>query len=366
MNIVVFKEHLKKALSFVNKAVSTKTQLPILSNVLISTEEGRVKIAATNLETSISFWIGATVEEQGSITVPARLFTELISSISSEKVLLKDEKGSLVMEGEGSQVSLGGIDAQEYPPLPTEGGEKFSLKTKGLVDSLPFVLISASSDEGRPVLTGVKLGQWGGKTALVATDGFRLSIKQTEEKELNRGVVIPARFFAEVSRAITEERVDTVDLYLEKEKSQAVFSLPHSLISTRLIEGEFPPFEKIVPTSHVTRLVFSKEEAQRAIKLAAVYAKEASNIIKLTASDTSLVVTSNTPQLGKNSSVIETRKEGEDMEVAFNVKYLIDLLSVLPGEDVVFESAGPLSPGLFKSLVDDSCLHVIMPVRVQG
>lgn len=353
-------------MSFVNKAVSTRTQLPILSNVLLETEEGKLKIAATNLETSITFWIGATVEEKGAFTVPARLLTELISSFSAEKINLTVEKSTLVIETTESRATLSGMDPAEFPPLPMPEGERSQLDRKILEDALPFVLTAVSSDEGRPLLTGVRLSEWNGKTALIATDGYRLSIKQIEGADLNKGVVIPAKAFMEVIRATAEEKTETADIFFSKDKNQVIFSLPHVQIATRLIEGEYPPFGKIIPKEHSTRIILSKEDFLRAIKLAAVYAKEASNIIKLHITQGSLVVSANTPQVGENTTHLEVNTEGDDAEIAFNVRFLIDILNVHPSESIVFEMTGPLSPGVFKPEGDTTYLHVIMPVRVQG
>jgi len=368
MKLVVLQEKLHSILPFVTKGVSTKTQLPILSNVLLATDQGRLRITATNLETSLSVWIGASIEEEGAITVPARFFQELISSFTKEKIELKSDETKLELVCGESSASLSGIPASEYPQPPElKRDEKISLDTGILEKGLTFVSIAASTDESRPLLTGINLLPKKGKLLMVATDGYRLSIKEIpEEPRLTKNVVVSARALGEVFRLATSESAARVEMCFSRSANQIAFLLENAEVTTRLIDGDYPPFERIIPAGFTTQVVFDRTELLRAVKFAAVYAKESANIIKFTVSDGGAVVSANTPQVGENKTSLTVKTEGEGGEIAFNARFLLDLLSVFPEESVVFEMTGPLAPGAFKSLNDPSYLHIIMPVRVQG
>src|SRR3989344_2966997 len=270
MKATILQENFKKALSFVGKIVTTKTQLPVLSNVLLETENGRIKVSSTNLEASITFWVGATIETEGAITVPARLLSEIISSFSQEKVQIATNQSILQLTCGESEATLSGIDAKEFPPLPSASETKDAcLKTDFLVKNLPLVVVSASSDEGRPLLTGVRFVVKNRELILAATDGYRLSVKKTlETAGFEEGFVVPAKALVEAARAAVDERAEEIELYFSKDRNQVLFLLPHLQISTRLIEGEYPAYEKIIPASFLTRVIFVKEELVRGVKLA--------------------------------------------------------------------------------------------------
>lgn len=368
MKLSVLQENLSKSLSFVGKNVSTKTQLPVLSNILLETDKGRIKVSSTNLETSISFWVGASIEEEGSITVPARLFQELISSFPPGKIEIESEKTKLKIASTGSKATITGIDAAEFPPLPSTVEKKGTyLNKKELEKGLPFILIAVSNDESRPLLTGIKFLVKDNKLMMVATDGYRLSIKTLAKTPgLEEEFIVSGRALSDVFRLASEEKTENINLTFSKDKNQTVFTLENALVATRLIEGEYPVFERIIPSSYTTRAVFDKGELMQAVKFAAVYAKEAANILKITITPDKTTVSANSPQIGENKTELNAKTEGEGGEIAFNARFLQDLLSVFPEDEVVFEMTGPLAPGVFKPAKDDSFLHIIMPVRVQG
>lgn len=367
MELTLLQENLARALTFVGKTLSTKTQLPVLSNVLLETDNGRLKLSSTNLETSVSFWVGATIEEEGSISVPGRLFTELVNGFSQDKIQLRLDKTVLQLHCGESQATLSGMDASEFPALP-QLPEKQEVKiSKTLLDeTLSFMMIAASTDEGRPLLTGIRLtndavGSW-----FVATDGYRLSLRRVAQiKGLEEGIVLSAKTLGEAYKLLVEQKIDELGIGFSKDKNQVVFSYPNALLATRLIEGEYPPYSKIIPQSHTTRAMCLKADLLRSVKLAAIFAKESSNIIKLSIGVDKIVVSANSPQIGENNTTLEAKVEGEAVEVAFNSRFLLDLLGVFPRDEVVFESAGSLTAGVFKVSGDDSYLHIIMPVRVQ-
>lgn len=368
MKFTVLQENFYKALSVVSRNISTKTQLPILSNVLIQTEEGRLKLASTNLETTFVYWVGASITEEGSYTVPAKFLYELVSSFTADKVEVVLDKNQLILTCGESEATIAGIDASEFPPLPTTDGlASTELDTSFLSTSLPFVLISSSSDETRPILTGVKFMVKDSTLQLVATDGYRLSIKKIPlSTKLSQDFLVPSRALSETIKLVGEAKESKLKLFFSSDNNQIIFEMENSRVATRLIEGDYPPFERIIPTSCVTQVVFDKAELLHAVKFAAIYARESANILKMLVDGNKVTISANSPQVGSNKTSINVRTEGEGGEIAFNARFLLDLLGVFPEDEVLMEMNGALAPGVFKSTKDDTLLHIIMPVRVQG
>ena len=368
MHVTILQENLQKALSFVGKGVSLKTQLPILSNVLIDAKNGRLTLSSTNLETTTSFWIGGSVEKEGSLTVPARFFAEIVATLSHDKVLLKTEDSVLHLVCGGSEVTLAGINASEFPPLPRIGETPTLTIDKALFETdLPLVTVAASSDESRPLLTGIKFVKKDGAVELVATDGYRLALKKNSTLSgLAKEFVISARTLSDVKQMIAEEKSETVGVFFDEPHNQVTFVLPHIHVSALLIEGDYPPYEKIIPKNHTTSVVFNKEDLLKAVKLASVYAKESANIVRFKVEPEKVTVSANSPQIGENKTTIAARVEGEGGEIAFNARFLLDLLGVFKDDELIFEMGGPLAPGVFRLPKDEAYLHIIMPVRVQS
>lgn len=368
MELTVLQENLQKALSFVGKGISTKTQIPILSNILLEAKGGRLTLSSTNLETTTSFWIGASVIKEGSLTVPARFFQEVISSLSQDKVFLKEENMTLRLVCGESEVTLAGISAQEFPPLPVIGETPTLTIHKSLFENdLSLISVAASSDESRPLLTGIKFVKKDGGVELVATDGYRLALKKNSSLAgIAQEFVLSARTLVEVGKMVSEEKNDTVGVFFDEKHNQVTFALPHIHTSARLIEGDYPLYEKIIPKNHTTSVVFNREELLKAVKLASVYAKESANIIKLKVESGKVTVSANSPQIGENKTTLSVTVEGEGGEIAFNSRFLLDLLGIVKEEELILEMGGALAPGVFRLPKDESYLHIIMPVRVQG
>ena len=368
MKLTILQENLNKAISCVERFVSTKTQLPILSNIFLKAENNKFKLQATNLETGISLWLGAKIEKEGEITIPARIFSEFLNSLPKEKVKLelKDKKISVTC---GSfSASFTGIDASEFPPLPVLGDKKPDVvfPFSSFSPAITKVSFAAARDEGRPVLTGVKFEPKDKKLILAATDGYRLSVKEFKESKikLDSDLIIPARSLLEIQKIVGEDE-DEIGLSFTEKKNQVIFSLSEAEIITRLIEGEFPEYRKIIPPSSSTRLVLEKTELLNALKAASIFARDSANIVRFEVEKNSLTISANSPQVGENKTVVEAKVEGGKEKIAFNCRFLLEFLNNINTEEVIFEMTGSLNPGVFKTPDDPSYLHVIMPVRVQ-
>jgi DNA polymerase-3 subunit beta len=374
MKISVLQENLSKGLSIVSRSVNPRGQLPVLGNVLLTTDRGRLKLSATNLETGINYWVGAKIEEEGAISIPAKILTEFISSLPAEKIDLKLDGASLKAVCGSSQASFVGLNASEFPAIPSlKGKPEITFKAHQFSEAISQVAFAAAADEGNPVLSGVLLAVREEKLYLVATDGYRLSLKEisgqegaAKVKEYKKGLLIPARALMEVGKIIGDvEEEKILGLVVTPEANQVIFVTPECEVVSRLIEGDFPDFEKILPEKGKTKVSLEVETLRRTVRLASIFARDSANIIRFSLDKSGLKISANTAQVGENQSQIEVKVEGENNKIAFNSRYLLDFLNSVKSELVNFEMTGALNPGVFSPAEDKNYLHIIMPVRLQ-
>lgn len=368
MKISVLQENLLRAATRTNRIISSKPPLPVLSNILILATKESLTLTASSLETTESVLVGAKVEKEGGLCVPAKVFSELISSLPQDTVTLEEKEGSLFVSCVGIRASLAGLAAGEFPPAgKPEGKKETALEKESLVSLLSLVLFAASTDEGRPLLTGVKIVQKEEGALVAATDGYRLSVYHSA-LSLPKGtdMVVPGRALGEVLRVCQEEKEVKEVALSDSGDGQLVARIGDTTVITRRIEGEYPNFEKTIPSKHTTTAVIDREQFVKAVKSASIFARDSANIVRLHIGKNTLTVAANTPQVGENTAAVDVKTEGEEADIAFNSRFLGELLSNFPGDEVVFEMSGSLNPGVFRSLKDPAFLHIIMPVRVQG
>lgn len=365
-------EKLQEKISFVGHAVSSKNQLPILLSILISAREGSVNFSATDLEIGIKVEIASKTEEEGDVVIPAKMFLELINTLPSGKITLETKPEGLELLGDKIKSVFQTSLSEDFPKLYDKKGEKNSVVNKNIIkNDLLKVVFAASQDLTRPALSGVLIKKNSEKdegSLIVATDGYRLSLKKykLEKKEqLKEGVsiLIPSRVIREL--ILITKGMDEVETYISKENNQVLFFQNDTTLVGRLIEAEFPAFEKIIPDDFSTKTIFDREDLERAVKTCYIFARNSANIIKLSFKKDKIIASANTPSVGENTIEIEAKTNGEENEIAFNARYLLDLFSNIEEETMSFEMAGPLNPGVFKIVGDESFLHLIMPIRVQ-
>jgi len=361
--------NLQQKLSFLNRAISSKNQLPILQNILIETQEQAIKLSSTDLEIGIEEICPATIEEPGKTTVPARLFTDLISSLGDESLTMQLTGTKLEVVTKRTKSVFQTVNSDEFPRLYETKGEKLAtLSGKDIKKEFSSVIFSASQDTTRPALSGVLVRKESQGFLLVATDGYRLSLRHYKVSESSTGdsnsFIIPARVFRELL-AMKEEEAD-IAMYISKEQNQVLFEQGDSILIGRLIEAEFPNYEKIIPSDFSVSVSFDREELLKAVKICSVFAKDSANIIKLSLVRDHITVSSGSSAVGENTVEVEAELSGEENEIAFNSRYLLDVLGNVEEKDMVFDMIGPLNPGVFKVKNDESFLHLIMPIRVQG
>lgn len=370
MKLQVLQENLNKAVGVTARFADSRAQLPILGNVLISAKKSKVFVSSTNLEISACVRIGAKVENEGEISVPAKVISELVLNLPKDTIELESEKEQLKVVTQSFSSTILGMNSSDFPPVPNSVNEKntISLSEKNIAESLSKVIFSTSSDETRPILTGVLFILENGSLTLVATDGYRLSKKTILLKDYKGGkksVVIPKGILAEVERGFAGG--DGVLFDLEETDKQVIFGLDDTILTSRLLEGEFPDFEKIIPKGSNIKITLDKEEFLRAVKLASIFARESANVVKVKALKDSIKVFAESGAAGSQETKVDAKIEkggNEDFEIAFNFRFLEDFLHSVSGEEVLMEFTNSTSAGVFKDTLDQQFLHLIMPVKV--
>ena len=373
MKLEILQENLNQAVSIISRLVSTRAQLPVLSNILLKAENNQLKLSATNLETGMNLWVNAKVSQPGAVTIPARVLGELVASLPPEAVTLTSQGDKLTVSGGKYNASVNGIAAEEFPAVPSlaKGAEGLRLDKNMLINTVGEVAVAAGTDEARPVFTGIKLELNKDTLRLAATDGYRLSVKVVNGVKAGskvRSMVVPAKALSELARVLSGLKGEgqTVILSPSEAEKQLILAADNVEIVTRLLEGEFPDFDKIIPATAKTKVRLNREELLAAVRGAAVFAKDSANIVKFKIEDQSLTISANAPQVGENEVSVSAQKTGDNGEIAFNSRYLLELLNVIDSDEISLEMSGPLSPGVFKLAGDSGFLHLIMPVRVQG
>lgn len=368
MKFIVLKENLGKVLSILGRNIPTRPQLPILANILLEAEKDWLKLSVTNLEIGLFFQIPARVETEGKTTISGKLFSEFISNLKTNKIEFFLEKDNLLIKSDYTKANFSTIPSNDFPVFPKIPEAKEKINFEKIKEAITRVAFAASNDEGRPVLTGVRFFSTKDKITLTATDGYRLSFETLNIpfKEEDFQIIIPAFVLLEITRIVSELKEETVSFSLIEEKNQAVFTFHNGAIFTRLIEGQFPKIEGIIPQGGKTKVIVEKDQLIGSLKTVSLFARTSANIVKIKIEKKGLRLSAASPQLGSDEDFVEADVQGEEMEIAFNYRFLLELLNNFPDKNLVFEASGPLNAGLFKPLSSTpSFLHVIMPVRIQ-
>jgi len=380
VKVSCLQENLSKGLSIVGRAVASRSTLPVLSNVMLTTDNGRLKLSATNLELGINCWVGAKVEEEGATTVPARLLTDFVNSLPPEPIDLELAVRTQTLNARCArfEANIKGIDAQEFPIIPTanDGEQAIRLEPEDLRQMIEQVVFAAATEESRPILTGVLARFELDQLTLAAADGFRLSVRstplgQTLEEPIE--IIIPARALRELARVAADQE-DWVDVIITPARNQILFHLQDVDLVSQLIEGKFPDYRQIIPTSHTTRTVLDKSGFLKAAQVSYLFTHDRNRadpvrveIVpggELMPGHLTLAATS--AELGDNVGQLDAAVEGDPIEIAFNAKYLIDVLSVIDTGQVALETTSASSPGVLRPIGDDDFVHVIMPMHLSN
>ena len=374
MKLSVSQQQLAQGLGIVSRAVSPRSTLPVLANVLLATDEGRLRLSATNLELGISSWIGAQIQEDGSITVPARLLSDLISTLPNDIVTMAVNMSTCTLQVKcgSSSTEIKGIDAQEFPPMPaTDISEGLRIKVSDFKEMIQQVTFAASSDEARPVLQGVQTNVNSSDITMVATDGFRVSVRKVALEEGTRKpstLIIPARALNELARIATDGD-SMMGIIVPPGRGQVVFRLEAAELVSQLIDGNFPDYKVIVPRAFKAHTILSTSALLKACRQAEIIARNGNNVVRLNLQPGGerpgqVEVTAQSEETGSNETMIDANIEGPAMVVAFNVRFLREVLEVIKTPNLVLETNDHKSPAKVQPVGDESFQHVIMPMHL--
>ena len=374
MRVSVLQENLYKGLATVSRAIQSRPTLPILANVLLSTDDSRLQLSATNLELGITAWIGAKVEQDGSITVPAKTLQELVATLPPERVDIDLDVRTLTMHLRcgAKSANIKGMDATEFPRVP-EFDAEHAIAVKGDVfkEMIDQVVFAAAKEDNRPILTGILMRFEGDVLTLASADGYRLSVRTTE-LEMSAGdrepLIVPSRTLQELSRIISDEDEEVL-IGLPDGRGQVMFGLRSTVVVSQLIEGKFPDYEAIIPRGYETSILAYTDDLLAACKSSEVFAKDSANTAKIMIEPSEspsvpgrVTVAGQSQEKGDAEAPIDASISGKSIEIAFNIRYLIDVLNVIREEQVVIETSGPTAPGVVHPAGRDDFIHVIMPM----
>ena len=373
MKVTCLQENLARGLQTAGRAVSTRGSLPILGNVLLRTENGRLKLTATNLEVGINVWVPAKVDDDGAITVPAKLFTDFVNSLppGPAELSLNVRTKTVHLKSGPYEANFKGMDAEEFPIIPVAPDKPTTKMAKStlrrMINEVAFV---ATTDDSRPVLTGVLTTFDGDKLTMAAADPYRLSVRTGSlltRVESKLEVIIPARSLQEVWRII-DDTDDAVDVFVTPNGSQVIFHTEEVDLVSRVIEGQFPNYRQVIPSGKAaTRIVAHREELLQATRLASLFARDSANMLRFQVDPNAqppLIISATAAEVGDNTARVDATVDGQNTTIAFNSRFISDALGSLTAPEVALELGGPLAPGVVKIVGDDSYLHVVMPLRI--
>ena len=375
MKVEVLQETLTRGLSIIHPAIQSRNVLQVLGNVLVATDEGRLRLSATDLELGITAWIGVKIEEEGTTTVPYKTFSELVGTLPDPKVSLSlnTDNQLLTIRSGSSTNDVKCIDAQEFPPLPVpDFTDAIMLNVVDFREMVQQVAFASSTDEARPVLMGVLLKVDGDQVIMAAADGFRLSVRtatlsQPVASPIN--VIIPSKALQNLAR-IAATTDDPIQMVLPKGRGQVVFRVKDAELTSQLIDGTFPDYQQIIPRSHKSRTLVPTAALLKACKQAEIFAREGTNVVRLDIrtsgelTPAQVEISAQSEGTGKNETLVEATVDGIPLLIAFNVKYLREVLEVVKSPNVAIETSAPNAPGVIRPVGDESFLHVIMPMHL--
>lgn len=370
MKLVCAQADLDSALNVVGKAISQNTTLPVLNNVLLKAEGGRLNFAGTNLEIAIQCFVNAEIKAEGAVTVPAKLLMSYVSLLKDDKVELSvDESNTLFIKADSSQTKIKGIAAEEFPIIPTVSKDQvFKVARKDLDVAISQVVFAAATNTARPVLSGILFDLKKDVFKLVATDSYRLAEKMValiEPVEFDLQAIVPARTVSELGKIINKSSAELVEITVSK--NQILFVADDTRMVSRLIEGKFPDYEKIIPRTSKTRIDVKTDELSLVVRRVALFARENNNNIKCSVTnDGKLTVSTDETKVGEEKAEINGTVTGENNKIALNAQYLLDVLNFIQADEVTIELDDKLSPAVIRITkeIEKSYMYIIMPLKI--
>lgn len=376
MRLSCQQEDLHRGLSAVSRAIPARSTLPITQHVLLEAEGDSITLSATDAETiAITYRITASIDEPGSITMPSRLLADFVGTLPHELIsmTLAERSRQVSLSCARNTASIGGMDPDDFPPIPSvQGADAINIDAARLRAAIAQTVFAAATDDSRPVLTGVHFQFKDGTLRLAAADGFRLSVHTMEiDSQVDRAAIVPARALGELGRLLAEASDGQVSITFNLAGTQVQFDVGHARLIANLIQGSFPNYDQLVPANYATRTEVAVAEFMRETRIASIFARDGSGIVRIigTPGEGSapgrLVITARADEVGDNEGIMDALVEGAESKIAFNGRYLTDVLNVIDTDRVAIETTSPSSPGVLRPVGNDRFVHVVMPMFVQ-
>lgn len=367
MKVICSRKDLFEGVQTAARAVSSRSSLPILGHLLIRTQDSKIRLAATDLEIGVECSVTANVEEAGSMTVPARVFSEVLSTLPDTDVILSVDEGARVSLKCGtSDYQILGLPAEEFPMLPEVKDEiSFKIEKATLRKAIEQTIFAVSQDESRASLTGILLMLQEENLRMVSTDTHRLCVTDSliTEGKGESTAIVPGRAMGELHRIVSDKEEGLVTVNVSQ--SQILFNVNDSILVSRLIEGQFPNFQKVIPSEFSKKLIIPTEQFMQSVRRAAIVARDNANRIICRTDDAKITITAESSTVGTAYEEVDIVRDGEDMEMAFSAKYMLDFLGVIDTESIEMQLTGNLSPALLKPQESEDYSYVLMPMQIR-
>ena len=363
MELTVTQENLSKALNAVGRVANGKTQLPILSNILLRTDGNRLLIAATNLEIAITEYIGAKITKPGAITIPAELVAEFVGNLPNDTIEFKVVKDNLHIQSGSYKSIINGVIADEFPELPTineDASVQYNISVNDFKQAVNQTIVATSNDMARPVLTGVFWHSVEGMLYLAGTDGYRLAERRLVKTKSQVSAIIPSSTLQEVLRVLSDDS-ENVDILFDE--MQVRFRIDNTEIISNLIDGNYPDYRQLIPATSANSAIVKKSDFSRIVKISGLFSRDSGGSLNISLKDDAISIHSIASELGENTSKVEAAITGEG-EITLNSRYLTEALNVIDCEEVSFGFDGKMSPSLIHAVGKDvDYYHIIMPLK---
>lgn len=364
MKLICTKDNLKKGLFVVSRVVGVGNPLQVLNNILVKTDQGRIKLSSTNLEIGVNTWVGGKIEEEGSLTVPARLINEYINNLPTDKVVLTTKETTLNVESENYHTNIKGLSSEDFPLIPQVADEAYAkIDSTELKDALSETTYASAVNETQPEISGIYMAFEGDKLRIAATDRYRLAERTAVLKEAvasPKDVIVPSRTINELYKILSTSKGE-VGIYFSE--SQVLFKFDETEIISRLIDGQYPDYRAIIPKEFKTSAQVSKDDLMHAIKATALFAPDTNNI-HLEISSTGIKVSASSAAAGENQSTVPAKVAGPDNSAVFNFRYLLDCLNNLSEQNVILKMISDASPAMLIPEKRDNYLYIVMPIKI--
>jgi DNA polymerase-3 subunit beta len=366
MKLICTKDNLKKGLFMVSRVVSTGNPLQVLNNILLKTDQGRIKLSSTNLEIGINTWVGGKIEEEGALTIPAKLINEYINNLPTDKVTLEStDNSTLSLESENYHTSIKGLSYEDFPLIPQITDESFAkIDSMELKNALAETVWASATNETQPEISGIFMALEGNKIRVAATDRYRLAERTAELLEPARGnkeVIIPSRTISELYKILGLGQ-GQVEIYFSE--SQVLFKFDETELVSRLIDGQYPDYRQIIPKSFKTEIEVKREDLIHAIKATALFAPDSNNVTLEVKPAEGITVTASSMAAGENTTQVGAKVTGEENRAVFNFRYLLDCLNNLNEANVRMKLINDASPAAITPEGRDNYIYIVMPIKL--